>query len=76
MKELLDIVLKNVENNDGKYYMNEMYECVEEEIKKREKERIENERKKCEEEYNEIKMKCIEDFNKKFVEEKKKIEIF
>lgn len=76
VKELLDIVLKNVENNNGKYYTNEMYERAEEEIKKREKERIEDERKKREEEHNEIKMKCTEDFNKKLAEEKKKTEIF
>lgn len=76
VKELLDIVLNNVQNNNGKYYTNEMYERAEEEIKKKENERIEKERKEREKEYNEIKMKCTEDFNKKLAEEMKRTEEF
>lgn len=66
--ELLSMILDNIKANNGDFYTNEMYEKAEAEMKKREKEIIEEANEKRKKEIEDIEKKISEKYETQFAE--------
>ena len=75
VNELLNMILRNVENNNGECYTNEMYEKAERELKKIEDKMWEANKKKREKEFKVIEDIIVKKYKQKSEEEKENLKI-
>lgn len=68
VQELLEIIDKNLHDNHGKCYTNEMYELAEMELKKRDAEKIQQFKEEQEQRYEEMKAQIEKEYESKFKE--------
>lgn len=73
-KQLLDIILTNVEKNGDRYYTNEMYIVAEKILKEREAEIIRKAKEEHEKELKAIEDKISQKYEMKYIEDAKKLE--
>lgn len=73
VRELLNMILRNVENNRGDYYTNAIYEKAEREIRRIEDMRWQANMKRREEKFHAIEEKIVKRYQQKSDEEKEKL---
>lgn len=73
-RQLLDIILTNVEKNGGKCYTNEMYEEAEQMLKEREEEIMRIAKEEREKELRAIEERISKEYEKKYKEDAEKLE--